>query len=615
MGDQRQYRSSSKQKRIHSPMATAHDTVQHEHQSDEPHLLDFQRTIGNRALQRLLASKKAVANEITAPFIQRFGESEHKRIGDDATRDASGNLQMVELAPGYSVTYGDMVAMAGDHFQDIKQMRDFAKVNGKGPGTRGEIEYVLWDIHGKPKPKPNKWTDKAEEEADKRYYALAANNPAHFLNPKEGDEQRSTVEKSNDLTKTKAPLNAVAGYSHNHIEAIKEAFDAGKAGKGIEAALAVEAFGAHFLTDAFASGHLRTPRASAKEYWNEKLPMFNFNLKGYVAEKIAEEAEETMYGGVLTEDTVYHRALSDVTKMVDKKGPITFGEIVSGALHDYDNEKGVLATVEGHQQPIRFMGDGKLGKEQEKKNGKLTGKWVDKPGIDEQEQIMMDAVKAGKDDIVKAWDAGKNSKSKVAMVELIDALTAGDGRFPAERLLPKPDFTNQPKWKFPDWETLLSDGQFKEGLKITIKDKASDFKKFIATEKDAKKRAAIQNKIITPLEADPFQVIKDVINWVPNTGGGWTGQNQDDNSEDYYEQAKKMGAVKSLTKEQRRKIIVNLFNGYTDGGDEARCMDLLNSAPDKDARYVIRNIGWGRMEDELSGKFSKKYPKAQYGGK
>jgi hypothetical protein len=511
-----------------------------------------------------------------------------------------------------------MVAMAADHFKDIQQMRDFAKNIGTGPGTRGEIEYALWDIHGKPKPKPKKWTDKAEEEADKRYYALASDNRSHFLNPKEGDEQRSTVEKSNDLTKANVPLNAVAGYSHNHLEAIKEAFDAGKAGKGIESALAVDAFGAHYLTDAFAGGHLRTPRQSVKDYWNEKIPMFNFNLKGYIAEKIAEEAEETMYGGVLTEDTVYHGALADVTQMVDKKGPLTFGEIVSGALHDYDNEKGVLGTVEGRQKPIRFMGDGKLGKEQvmEFVQGKgivLVDKWVDKPGIDEQEQVMMDAVKASKDDIEKAWNAGKTSTTKVALVELLNTLTAGDGRFPAERLLPKPNLTNQPKWKFPDWESLLNDAQFREGFKITIKDKASDFKKFIATEKDAKKRSAIQNKIVTPLDADPFQVVKDVINWVPNTGGGWFGQNQDDNSEDYYEVAKKKGTLKSLTKEQRRKLIENLFGGKTWGDDEARCMELLNTAPDKDARYVIRSIGWGEMEDELGGKFSKKYPKAQYG--
>jgi hypothetical protein len=65
--------------------------------------------------------------------------------------------------------------------------------------------------------------------------------------------------------------------------------------------------------------------------------------------------------------------------------------------------------------------------------------------------------------------------------------------------------------------------------------------------------------------------------------------------------------------EQRRKIIVNLFNGITTGGDENRCMELLNTASDKDARVVIRKIGWGRMEDELGGKFSKKYPKATYG--
>lgn len=575
-------------------------------------VLQLQRTIGNQAVQRLLKSPEP-------SHVQRFGASEHKRIGDEGSKDASGKIQQVELAPGYFISYGDMVAMAGDHFTDIDEMRRFAQKQGKGPGTRGEIEYVLWDIHGKPKPKPNKWDAKAEEAADKRYYDLALNNPSHFLNASEGDERRTTVEKADDLKNGTQPLNAVAGYSHYHFRALKEAFEAGKQGKSIAPALAVEAFGAHYLTDAFASGHLRTPRQSIKQYWHSRMPMFNYNLKGYIAEKLAEKLETKIYGGVPSEEGVYKGmfgkkgALQKVTEMIDRKGFLTFGDVVSGALHDYDNLKGVEVTVEGHKQPIHFQGDGTLGKQPERKNGKLTGKWIDKPGFDDQEKIMIEAVKAGRLDILKAWDAGSRSTARIDFYNLVEQLTKDGGMFKAEHLLPKPDLSNQPQWKFPDWEGLLNDPQFIEGFKIFIDEKNSEFKKVAATLKDPNERKAFEDAIIKRLDAEPVKVIKEVINWVPNTGGGIAGHNQDDNSEDYIKLAKRAGAMATLTKEQRIKLIKNLFSGKTWSDDEAMVMDLLDAANDKDVREIIKKVGWGEMEDELGDKFSKKYPKAKYG--
>lgn len=617
----------------HAVKAVSHNNPQTEsaHEALPVHpgmVMKLQHTIGNQAVQRLLKPSKAVPSPISAPSVQRFSASEHKRMGDDATKDASGNLQEVELATGYSISYGDMVALAGDHFRDIDQMRQFAKTTGKGAGTRGEIEYLLWDIHNRPAPKPNTWDKTAEQAADKRYYDLASNNPAHFLNPQAGDENRTTVEKADDVNKLNQPLNAGAGYSQNHMRAIKEAFQAGKSGKGIEAALAVEAFGAHYLTDAFSSGHLRTPRASVKNYWHGQLPMFNYNLKGYIAEKIAEKLETEIYGGVLTEEATYKGAagkkgaLAEVSELFDQKGYLTFGEVVSGALHDYDNQKGVMASVEGHQNPIKFQGDGALGKELKKvpgKNGKLEEKWVDKPGTDDQEQVIMDAVRLGKEDIVKALDAGKNGKSGAALVNLLDSLTAGDGRFPAERLLPKPDFSNAPQWNFPDWETLLKDGQFQEGFKIFIAEKNGELKKAAKELKDPTKRTAFENSIIKRLDSEPIKVVTEIINWVPDTGGGVGGHNQDDNSEDYVKLAQRSGAMATLTKEQRRKLIQNLFNGKTFAEDETMVLDLLDAADDKDVRYVIRTIGWdnfnSELEDDRGEKFRKKYPKAQYGAR
>ena len=60
---------------------------------------------------------------------------------------------------------------------------------------------------------------------------------------------------------TKAPQNASQAYRMNHVHAIKEAVDAARRRGSLDQAMATEAFGAHFLTDTFAGGHIRTPHA------------------------------------------------------------------------------------------------------------------------------------------------------------------------------------------------------------------------------------------------------------------------------------------------------------------------------------------------------------------
>ena len=88
------------------------------------------------------------------------------------------------------VSYGDVVALSGDWFGSIKQLQDLAKVNGKGRGTREEVEYVLTvEIHGH-KDKEKDFSDGAITGAKSRYYKLASDNTAHFLNPHDGDAQR-----------------------------------------------------------------------------------------------------------------------------------------------------------------------------------------------------------------------------------------------------------------------------------------------------------------------------------------------------------------------------------------------------------------------------------------
>ena len=39
--------------------------------------------------------------------------------------------------------------------------------------------------------------------------------------------------------------------------------------------------------------------------------------------------------------------LSQVSAMLDEKGALTFGDVVAGAIHDYDSARGVAADVDG----------------------------------------------------------------------------------------------------------------------------------------------------------------------------------------------------------------------------------------------------------------------------
>lgn len=85
----------------------------------------------------------------------------------------------------------------------------------------------------------------------RRYLALASQNFCHFAN------------QFADGTVDDASNAALQLYRAYHARALKEAAAAGAAGNrsGLLQALVTDAFGCHFLTDLFATGHMRTPRA------------------------------------------------------------------------------------------------------------------------------------------------------------------------------------------------------------------------------------------------------------------------------------------------------------------------------------------------------------------
>ena len=94
----------------------------------------------------------------------------------------------------------------------------------------------------------------------RRYLALASQNHCHFACPRPGNADGDN--------------RALAVYRQYHARALSEALIAGGHGaqpgpadrrRALLRALSVEAFGCHFFTDLFASGHMRVPRTLLHE--------------------------------------------------------------------------------------------------------------------------------------------------------------------------------------------------------------------------------------------------------------------------------------------------------------------------------------------------------------
>jgi hypothetical protein len=124
----------------------------------------------------------------------------------------------LEIRPGLTLTYGEVVALAGDYYATPEELAEeltpavAEAIRGVTPQDEGT--FLLNTHRG--------WFD---------YAQLANENQDHF-----------------------AP-RCWARYAQHHAEALKLALN-----KDIDAALVRNAFADHFLTDAFASGHLRVPR-------------------------------------------------------------------------------------------------------------------------------------------------------------------------------------------------------------------------------------------------------------------------------------------------------------------------------------------------------------------
>ncbi len=499
-----------------------------------------------------LAAGRSMVGEVkgcsSRDLKQRFNGDEHIAMSDSGEKQDNldftseeESCRHVTLAPDFKVTRGQVNALV-DYFT-LSDMRRFARhPEHRGLGTREEIEYALQEKLGVFR-RLGTWSAGIPEAVEERYLRLAGQNDAHFTSPR-GDVL------AGQLCSGRVPEDGnQKAYRTYHAQALGEAIEAGQhfylaqmsfcsdyQGPLIQDAMASEGASHHFLTDAFASGHIRVARRAVADYWNQKVPLFGINFEGWIAEKLAPhikarqseigcEVIDFMMGNKFKLSSSGRKAVEFLSKYTTGNKPIiplpngfvnntigdmlasmlagkplTFGDLVAGALHDYDNHFGLAATTAVGMRT--YYGDGQISNQFEVK-GNLRD-WAIKALVIEQQKLDISRSVAVSNQEVR--EAYQSAKSGVAPSEILEKMRGE--RFAAEHYWPTTDvFLN---YQFKTVEELFHDEVFRHGIAEFIEEKAADIVEAVPGEY----KTVFEKSCIAPLKQNPIESLSEIVRWV-----------------------------------------------------------------------------------------------------
>jgi hypothetical protein len=199
--------------------------------------------------------------------------------------------------------------------------------------------------------------------------------------------------------------------------------------------MAHEAAAQHYLTDAFAAGHMRTPVAAIREYWQVRYPGFWEGLRRKVAADTAAALRELARPlRLVPPRSLYGRTLASVRSRTAGYPRVSLGDLLAKVFHDWDNRQGL--SIEGGGV---VFGDGCLDQGRTK-------------------ELALSACRAGIDDLAVAFDIGAAGRdlSGEPLYAAVREATGADGEaFVAEARLPRPSADNAPQnWEAADVEAL-----------------------------------------------------------------------------------------------------------------------------------------------------------------
>ena len=276
---------------------------------------------------------------------------------------------------------------------------------------------------------------------------------------------------------------------------------------------------------------------------------------------------------------------------------LSFGHVVVGAIHDYDNVAGVKATV-GNEE-VTLYGDKNLGR-------------------GDEERLAVAAVQASVAEIDEAYRLGS---AGVPAGEIPGTLKAGlgpvyatDGLFAAERMLPKavPDdgtgggsldparglVESGPSvpWQFGSYQELLADASFAVALNIFGVNKAGELADVVKDQPEKAQRV-LEERVTSRLRGgQAVEVVREVIEWLPELEGEESVTTTAERL-DYVDQAiATQGGVEGLALPQRLTL-VNLLLDWPDPGPD-KAFKLLVANPDQ-TEAVIDEIGYETVADKI----------------
>jgi hypothetical protein len=303
--------------------------------------------------------------------------------------------------------------------------------------------------------------------------------------------------------------------------------------KSLNEALMVEAFGDHFLTDAFSAGHQPTERADVKAYWNAKVPTFWNNFQHWLADRIARRIQgdprtrpfPSYVPAEVARDLPILGSMAEVREKMRKLPAIGFGDLVAGAIHDYFNKHGVQVDVGGRR--IGLVGDSSLLTQviirtdhpefqiNDDKLRHVTDKSRDTFGA------ATTAVKAGIAELLQAHALGAKGEDPLRVPDLI--LRAGGGMFAAEALMPRlaPDSTvadpeqRTIQWELASYEDVLKSPRLLEGLSLSLEkySKLIDDTLSLGGDKQAAVDVVLKNRMLGG-DASIAALIREIITYV-----------------------------------------------------------------------------------------------------
>lgn len=397
--------------------------------------------------------------------------AEHRAVGDAAAAGAlvqvGGNGARDSLILGY----GDVVALSGDFF--ASHTRDAYRDDGADERRNGLVADDLFELAATPgrwgtqlgtrdeiicalkvmavdggftddrfnpggqfsdfQFTPTAAVTQVERRVRDRFLALAAANGDHFVTPGPADT-------AGDRHCLFCPPpsrfgSAVVAYRRLHQVALDEAYRLGRCRGDLSRAMAREAAAQHYLTDAFAAGHLRTPVTAIRRFWHYRYPRFWQSLQHKVAADTAATLRElTLPARLVPADVLDGHTLTAVEARTRRFPPIGLGDLLARVFHDWDDDHGLIVDGGGV-----LFGDGHL--------DQGVGK-----------QLAVAAARAGIDDVEVAYQLGASGirlRGEALYRAVRSATGAPDDTFRAQTWIPTLSPDNPPQnWQAPDIETL-----------------------------------------------------------------------------------------------------------------------------------------------------------------